>query len=211
MKKIILISIILFSASFIFAQNQNYELKHSLGFSGGWLSGTGFSYRQMNEKDGFQITFGLIMLGDNDYEFEDTYEKWWWADTMKTYSEEYSGKETSGNIGFTYYKPLHKGNRTSFYLLAGISSYLNYGSEFKQDYIYDPIDSLWCVYGEVIESKEFDYTINTGFGIGMEWQILKNNENFILSFEWPLVFSFKEDDFSIMMYIPQAGIHYYFK
>ncbi|MBC8312649.1 MAG: hypothetical protein H8E33_00190 [Candidatus Cloacimonetes bacterium] len=63
----------------------------------------------------------------------------------------------------------------------------------------------------VIESKEFDYTINTGFGIGMEWQILKNNENFILSFEWPLVFSFKKDDFSIMMYIPQAGIHYYFK
>ncbi|MCK4903547.1 MAG: hypothetical protein KAS35_02570, partial [Candidatus Marinimicrobia bacterium] len=70
MKKI---SLLLLVSSFAFSQFS--DLTQGLGFAAGMPSGTGFSYRQMNENHGFQITLGALAYGsdDEDYLEEDPY------------------------------------------------------------------------------------------------------------------------------------------
>lgn len=64
MKKILLL--LLLSSSITFSQSQ--ELTQGLGFAGGMPSGSGFSYRQMNENYGFQVTFGMMVFQEDDFE-----------------------------------------------------------------------------------------------------------------------------------------------
>ncbi|MBT3168725.1 MAG: hypothetical protein HN952_00130 [Candidatus Cloacimonetes bacterium] len=92
-KTILIIAVILFVVGL-----SATDFKHSLGFAGGMISGSGFAYRQMNDNYGFQVTFGITM-SDEDY---------------------------FGSVGFEYIKPLHTGNRTKFYVLTGVSSYFSY-------------------------------------------------------------------------------------
>ena len=56
--------------------------------------------------------------------------------------------------------------------------------------------------------KYSDFIYNIGAGFGIEYKL---NENIRLNLEWPLCFSFYEDQTRIIMYMPQGGIHYYFK
>jgi len=86
-RKKLLILMIILTFTLILTAEEN--LKHGLGFTGGMISGSGFSYRQMNETYGFQFAFGAITFGDTDDNyFEDDYDYYWWHETGSTHTIE---------------------------------------------------------------------------------------------------------------------------
>lgn len=204
MKKLLILIIIL---TFSFALSAEENLRHGLGFTGGMISGSGFSYRQMNENYGFQFALGAITLGDgDDIEFDEI--GFWEEDTLSTYSIEEEGTFYYTNFGASYYKFLHKGEKSIFYFLVGTAAYINFGSVEEQIYGYNQDTQLWEALGEPTEETEVTIRTNFGIGIGIDYML---TENIHLNLDWPFVYSRCDDDFDLIMYIPQAGIHYYFK
>ena len=172
MKKLILI-LIMISISILFAE----ELKHSIGMSAGYISGSGISYRQMNERFGYQIAGGAYYS----YEPEDE------EDVVEdVYTIEYLGMNISG----TGYYILKNWHTSRFYLLAGTT-------------IFDVYDKAKMESGDY--EYEDDIFINVGIGIGLEFPLTKYLH---LSVEWPWYYDGKLE---FLKFIPQAGVHYYFK
>ncbi len=222
MKKVVLIIVVILFVANLSAT----EFKHSLGFAGGMISGSGFAYRQMNENYGFQVTFGILANNghenygyDGDYHHDEDFiysydSEYWTPETDKIYSEYGENlKNLIGNIGVSYYKPLHRGKKSMFYLLAGSSVYFAKTEDKVKDFEIEILSD--STYHYVVMNDEYNEVtkeifINTGIGIGMEYQIFYGNPNLKISLEWPLVFQKSEDNYNIVMYIPQAGIHYYF-
>ena len=151
------------TASILFAE----ELTHSIGMSAGYISGSGISYRQMNEKFGYQIAGGAYYH----YEPEDEEEE--------RELEEYLGWNISG----TFYYILKNWQTSRFYLLAGTT--------------------IFDIYNNI--QNEDDTFVNIGIGIGLEFPLTKY---FHLSVEWPWYYDGKLE---FLKFIPQAGVHYYFK
>ena len=199
MKKI---SLLLLVSSFAFSQFS--DLTQGLGFAAGMPSGTGFSYRQMNENHGFQITLGALAYGsdDEDYLEEDQY-------YYEIYTRQTGGSNNIwGNIGLTYYKPLHRAEKSLFYGFAGISVYYTSEEYMAQDYIYiQEIDSTFTreLVGSEKEVHETNLNEFVGVGLGLSYNITKNIR---LSLELPFTVS---NDGDIWMIVPQGGLHYYFK
>ena len=207
MKKLMTFTIILI---FSFALSADENLRHGLGFTGGMISGSGFSYRQMNENYGFQFAFGALMNNSSDCEycFQESYESDWISVEDDFYTEYSYGNTLNLNLGINFYKPLHKGKKSKLYLLAGTAGYLFSEDVTEQDYEYNDTDSLWVQSGQERIDINTEFTFNIGTGFGIDYNL---SNNIKLNFEWPLVFSFQDGDMNILMYIPQAGIHYYFK
>ena len=210
MKKILILSILLIS----FAFPQGTELSKGLGFAAGMPSGIGFSYRQMNEKNGFQITGGAIVTGyNNEYDFDvertETFLNEWKPNTNEINTERsWDNKNSWANIGFNYFKPLHRAERSQFYAFVGGSTYFN--SEEYQERKYQWVlksDSTYTYtqIGDAVDKRETELDIFVGIGLGLDYQI---TENIRLALELPLTIS---DEGHIWMIIPQGGIHYYFK
>lgn len=203
-----LLSLLLISS---FAFSQYSDLTQGLGFAAGMPSGTGFSYRQMNENHGFQITAGALAFGydDEDYLEEDPYYY-----EMEQKSDEIYTRQTGesnnfwGNIGLTYFKPLHRAKKSLFYGFAAVSAYYTtekyaerdykYFQEADSTYIYKPIS-------EEIELRETDLDMFVGIGVGLTYNIT-NNIRF--SLELPFTIS---NEGHIWMIVPQGGLHYFFK
>jgi len=205
-KKIIILIALLTFALLLTAEE---NLRHGLGFTGGMISGSGFSYRQMNEIYGFQFAFGAITIGDNDdIDFEDEYDDYWWHDTGSNHIMEDEGIFYHTNFGASYYKFLHKGKKSTFYFLVGAATYMNFGKVEEQVYQYNDDDEIWEPLGEPTEENEVNIRANVGFGIGIDYKL---TDNIHLNLDWPLVFSKSDENLDIIMYVPQAGIHYYFK
>ena len=218
MKKWIFIQLIV-SSTIVFAQNT--KLSRGLGLSAGMISGTGFSYRQINEKNGFQISFGIMVFSDedddiNDYYFSDGYasvynSSYWIPDTsdVKTeYEYSYGLSGDWGNLGLTYFIPLHRAKKSLFYTMAGISTYYSSDVKYSRDYKYVILSDSTYSYEPITDiqkTKTSDHGIFFGVGIGIEYQF---TENIRMSADLPLTFSSKGD---IIMTIPQIGIYYYFK
>ncbi len=182
------------------------------------ISGTGFSYRQMTDIHGFQLTFGIMKFGDDenmdDLYFSEGYNSGynpvnWIPDTSRTYTEyEYGYGGSWGNIGLTYYKVLHVGERSRFYTLAGASMYYSSGSDYKREYRYTLLSDSTYSYGPVGDLEELyptDLVYFVGGGIGLEYEI---TENIRMSAELPLSFSNRG---LITMFIPHLAVHYYYK
>lgn len=203
-----LLSLLLISS---FAFSQYSDLTQGLGFAAGMPSGTGFSYRQMNENHGFQITAGGLAYSydDEDYLEEDPYYY-----EMEQKSDEIYTRQTGesnnfwGNIGLTYYKPLHRAEKSLFYGFAGISVYYTSEEYMAQDYIYiQEIDSTFTreLVGSEKELRETDLDMFVGIGVGLTYNIT-NNIRF--SLELPFTIS---NEGHIWMIVPQGGLHYFFK
>ena len=207
MKKVSLIIIILLALSMLTAEEK--ELEYGLGFSGGLISGSGFSFRKLNDDFGYQINLGALM--DNSSECDDCFPENYhgeWIEDDDSFTDYSYGNTTHANLGINIYKPLHNGKRSKLYLLAGTAGYFFREKISEQDYTYNDIDSLWVQTGQRRDATETEFTLNLGAGFGFDYKL---SENIKLNLEWPLVFSFPEDDMRIYMYIPQVGIHYYFK
>ncbi len=207
MKKILILIMIFTLAMALSAED---ELRHGLGFTGGMISGSGFSYRQMNETYGFQFAFGALMDNSSECEdcFAESYDADWIYEEDGIYTESSYGNIMHMNLGLSIYKPLHHGKKSSLYLLVGTAGYLFSEDITEQDYIFNDTDDLWVQSGQERVESNTELAINVGAGFGIEYNL---SSNIKLNFEWPLVFSFQEEDLNIFMYIPQAGIHYYFK
>lgn len=197
-----------------FAFSQYSDLTQGLGFAAGMPSGTGFSYRNMNENHGFQITVGALAFSyDDDYDLPDERIEFahdgWEPNTDEIYTESsWDNDEFWGNIGLTYFKPLHRAEKSLFYGFAAVSTYYTtekyiereykYFQETASTYIYKPIS-------EEIELRETDLDIFVGIGVGITYNIT-NNIRF--SLELPFTVS---DQGHIWMIVPQGGLHYFFK
>ncbi|MBU0711564.1 hypothetical protein KKC74_15385 [bacterium] len=218
MKKWIFIQLIV-SLTIVFAQDNN--LSKGLGLSAGMISGTGFSYRQMNEKNGFQISLGIKYISDEDddintYYFSDGYTRdynsdYWIPDTSDItteYEYSYGCSGPWGNLGLTYFIPLHRAKKSLFYTMVGIGTYYSSDVKYSRDYKYVILSDSTYSYEPITDIQKIiisDYVIFFGIGMGIEYQF---TENIRMSADLPLTFSNYGD---IIMTIPQIGIYYYFK
>ncbi|HPG38403.1 MAG TPA: outer membrane beta-barrel protein [bacterium] len=210
MKKTIIFLLIVIAA--VQAYSQEKELSQALGFFGGMISGSGFSYRQMQDNWGWQINFGVLSF-KNDDEFSEgysytVYDGSWMPDPNMISTEYRSGRETWANVGITLFKPLHRSGKSLFYVMAGVSNYYSDQEEYEQDYKYSPVDEDTYHYGPHGEKRvtnDKENTFHVGAGLGFEYRL---TDNIRLSLEWPLSYG---SDGNINMYIPQGGVHYYFK
>ena len=206
MKKVLLPMFLTISVAF----SQYSDLTHGLGFAAGMPSGIGFSYRQMNENYGFQVTMGALAYSyDEDYLEDDPYYYEMEQKSDEIYTVPTGGNNNFwGNIGLTYYKPLHRAEKSLFYGFAGISVYYTSEEYMAQDYIYiQEIDSTFT--HELVGSEKKVHVTNLneyiGFGLGLSYNITKNIR---LSLELPFTVSNNGD---IWMIVPQGGLHYFFK
>jgi len=209
MKKVIIP--IFLTISFAFSQYS--DLTHGLGFAAGMPSGTGFSYRQMNENYGFQITMGALAFNyddEYDYYFDesprpilDNY-----IPEMNLTQRSESNDHFWGNIGLTYFKPLHRAEKSLFYGFAGVSAYYTTEKYVERDYQYfQETDStyIYIPIGAEKELRETDLDMFIGIGLGISYNI---TENIRFSLELPFTVS---NQGHIWMIVPQGGLHYYFK
>jgi opacity protein-like surface antigen len=207
MKKNIVILIVVFALVSLSAEKK--ELKTALGFAGGMISGSGFSFRNLNNKNGFQINFGAIMQNvDCDYCFEDELPEDFFTDTNKIYTLENTNSYSNINIGLNFYSVLHNGKRSKLYVIGGGAGYFSIDLVYEQNYDFSITHHQWETVDSTSEHKEINMTLNIGGGFGFEYKL---SDNIALNLEWPLVVSFFDRTTNIYMYIPQAGIHYYFK
>ena len=204
MKKLILIIMLISLSGLLLAGETG---RHGLGFAGGMISGSGFSYRYFGSKNGVQINFAVVSRNDNDYSFPDSYHN-----NMGTgddvFTDRYYGRDTFINIGFNYLRPLHSTSKSQFYVLGGAAVYYNLEEYFEQEYVYNENSDIYEKLGDVKESDEEEIFVNFGAGIGISYNLTKNIVIFV---DWPLVASFEGDNMGITMAIPQGGIHYFFK
>ena len=211
MKKLLLPLFII--SSFTFSQYS--DLTQGLGFAAGMPSGLGFSYRQMGENHGFQITTGALAFSyDDEYDLpgeriESVYDGWE-PNTNEIITEQSwdSNDQFWGNIGLTYFKPLHRAEKSLFYGFAGISAYYTTEKYMKRDYEYFQETDSTYIYkpvGEEIELHETDLNMFVGIGVGLTYNIT-NNIRF--SLELPFTIS---NEGHIWMIVPQGGLHYFFK
>jgi hypothetical protein len=175
------------------------NLSKAIGFSGGMISGSGFSYRKIDEKGGYQINGGLV--GWNRNEQLPAESDLWYSHKIAT---EYAwNMHVNGNIGVNLYKTLRKAQKSTLYLLWGGAIYVDAEQEISRKHLN----------GKYISDEESTWDshirLNAGAGFGFEYHI---TENIHIAMEWPLTLSFAgNSEFEIIMYIPQGGIHYYFE
>lgn len=212
MKQICIILLLLLSNNYA----QTTDFSKGIGLGAGMISGTGFSYRHLNDKNGFQITFGIMKFGE-DEQYDDLYfsEGYtsayysWIPDTSGTHTEyEYGYGGSWGNVGLTYFKILNEGKRSKFYWFTGASMYYSSGSDYKREYKYTILSDSTYSYapvGDIEELYPADITYFIGAGIGLEYEV---TQNIRLSAELPLSFSNRG---MITMFIPQLAIHYFYR
>jgi len=176
-----LIFIIIITASILSAE----ELTHSLGMSAGYISGSGISYRQMREKIGYQIAGGVI------YNYEPDID-----------NPELDNEYLGANISGTFYYLLHNKKTTRFYLLGGTTIFRVFEKGIDDDEWFNPETGFW----EIKKSPTInEIYINIGIGLGLEFPLTKYLH---MSLEWPWYY---DDKIEFIKFIPQAGVHYYFK
>lgn len=209
MKKMIILVVLLFLVLAAFAEENTYQ--YGVGFGGGMISGSGFSFRRLNENGGYQINFGILKrsYNDDDWEFGESHESQYYeGDNGTTYTDYYLDENLNLNIGVNGYRTLHKGQKTKLYFLGGGAIYVDKETRHEQDFLLNEVDDIWETNGDEREKIVTENSFNVGVGIGFDYHITKSIS---LAIEWPLVVSFTDDATNIYMYIPQGGIHYYFR
>ncbi|HOD18559.1 MAG TPA: hypothetical protein PKJ14_08010 [Candidatus Cloacimonadota bacterium] len=180
----------------------NPDSTHALGFHFGLVSGYGLSYRHFCHEGkfqnfGFQGVVGGYSSGKNeaslkvqDAEREGDY----LIDTD-------AGRKYYINIGLNGIYELKRTSVFNFYLLGG----MDWSYETKKLYHqkYDPADS--SAYGNIYTDHKIKSLLSMGLGPGVEINL---GRYFKLAVELPITYT---GEHNLVMYIPQAGIYYYFR
>ncbi len=213
MKKIFL-SVIMFSLAIVlFSQADNF--KNGFGFSAGMNSGVGLSYQHNFTKTAYKLTFGILAYNGN-YDCYTESEKPFEMDstavinTTDTWEDSCEGNHLSGNFGAQYFYYLHQAKKSSFYLSFGVALFYSSQKYQNQKYKYEMVDSTHyqtVAIGDKYYTTENRMTINSGVGIGLDYNFTKN---IVFSFGMPITFSYSDDNFRIYMYVPQASLMYFF-
>ena len=176
MKRILLFILLTTSITLLSAD----VLGRSIGMSAGYISGSGFSYRVMNGKTGYQIAGGLLY---NKREKE-----------LHNSDDSYDRISSGSNISATFYYNLINKKTSRFYLLTGSTFFRVY----EKHEIHDYLDNTY----EIVETTH-SY-LNIGIGIGLEFPLTKH---FHASVDWPWYY---DNKVNFLKFIHQAGVHYYF-
>lgn len=219
MKKLVLIALtlaILSCLNLAWAQNETTDeslntpsvsmANQGFGVHFGNVSGSGYAWRYMNDKHGVQLVLGGFTTGDNGVFFSPQIPV---ADTLDTWDTE-NGRKYYMNFGVNYLKPLKQTEFTLFYLHAGLNWNYSDQKQYKQRYsLYsipeDGGNNIYTKAGSPTVSHKISSYVNIGAGPGFEIALGRYVK---LSLELPVTYTGKDE---FLMYIPQAGLYYYFQ
>ena len=185
-----------------------YNGSRSLGIQFGSSSGSGYVMRWIGETHGLQATLGASTSGDNDVKFpEYIYEE---DVDVSGASVNYDrrGRKTSLTAGLNYIHILDESSKTRFFIALGGSYKIAREKVFTRRY-------------NSLQSSYYDYSLDTtvpmtdeirkkdvwtvGAGPGFEFVL---DRHFRFTIDLPITYNSDEE---IVMYIPQVGLHYYFR
>lgn len=173
----------------------------------GNVSGNGYAWRYMTDNNGIQLVLGGYTSGDNSYHFPSTYSNYESNPAPFVYDRD-PGRKYYINFGANYIKPLKRTQYSLFYVHAGVN--WNYSDQriYTQKYVYETESGSENIYSlddsPVISHKVKSY-VNIGAGPGFELALGRYVK---LALELPVTYTGKDE---FLMYIPQAGLYYYFK
>ena len=207
MKRLLVIVVLLFVVCLSQGQTQSSKLKEEsrntgLGFHFGTISGNGFSYRKYYKKGGLQVTLGGITSGSK--EIYNTIYGNYGSASIITITK--NGRETKLSSAVNYVRTLDTSQVGRFYIVAGGSLLSSFIRQYEIDYQMVEVNYYTRIKDHPERKKwDSDYAYYFGFGLGYDFNLW---ENFHCVVELPLTI---DNESEIKMYIPQAGIYYFFK
>lgn len=202
---LVILGLLLFAAS-AFGENGNGNT-HGFGVHFGNVSGNGYAYRYITDKLGIQLVVGGMTSGDNHYSMPDQLIIYDSPHPLTTVRVD-NGRKYNFNLGGNIILPLKRTTGSMFYLHAGTNWKYSDQKQYKQDYQrYSSSDyqANYSPTGDVTTSHKMKSYFNVGIGPGVE---LSAGKYFKLALELPITYT---GDNEFIMYIPQAGLYYYFK
>jgi hypothetical protein len=173
----------------------------------GNVSGNGYAWRYLKEKWGVQLVVGGLTSGKNDYSFDEGYYNYDTNPASSVFQKD-NGRKYYFNLGANGILPLSRTSSMLFYLHGGINWQYTDQQVYNQEYIYDYSSGSTNYYdqsGDPTISHKIKSYANIGVGPGFEFFIGKNLK---LALELPITYTGNNEFY---MYIPQAGLYYYFK
>ena len=170
------------------------DSRTALGLHFGTSSGNGYSMRWMKGDRGLQCTFGAYTAGSNDN--VDDYDDDSYLVSIRTAE----GRRTSLELAANYLHTLDEFPNGLLYIMAGGSFKYFQKRMFEVDVNNHQID--WDSERSYLK-RQLRWTIGAGPGFEIGY-----GSNFRFALEVPLTYNWKDE---IVMYIPQAGIYYYFR
>lgn len=186
---------------------RNYGNK-SLGIQFGSSSGSGYAMRWIGQTHGLQITLGALSTGDNDVKFQ----QYLWNEDIDSDAQtvEYTreGRRTTLSAGLNYIHVLDQSDRTRFFVAMG-GAY-RVGREQRFTRVYNLQQGTYPEYELDYDIPMTEETVNVdkwtvGAGPGFEFVL---DRRFRFTIDLPVTYS---SDDKIVMYVPQVGLHYYFR
>jgi hypothetical protein len=199
----------------VYAQSKNQHNSdndaetQAFGVHFGNVSGNGYAYRYLGQQLGIQLVGGGFTTGNNNASLpnrvidNDNYTN---PPSLITRTDD--GRKYSFNLGGNLIFPLKRTGSALFYLHTGVCWKYSDLKIYKQNYSLDYISNYTSYYepsGGVYSSHKVKSYVNYGIGPGVE---LLAGKYFKLSLELPITYTGNDE---LIMYIPQAGLYYYFK
>jgi hypothetical protein len=202
---LIIITCVLIITASLFAEEINTNDRHAFGIHFGNVSGNGYAYRYMTEKYGIQVVAGGFTSGSNSHSFADRIYRYDSNNDINlTLTDE--GRKYSINLGGNLIVPLKKTENSLFYIHGGICWFYSDRKTYNRDYNIDNVyPGYYDAVGETYTTHKIRSYMNIGAGPGVELLVGKY---FKLALELPVTYT-GNDEF--IMYIPQAGLYYYFR
>lgn len=201
MRRYTIMMIILLFAISIYAID---ETSLSMGFHFGTSTGSGYSFRKWGDLNGAQATIAAYSYGKSNPSFPSSF--WDSESDQNTITVVRDGRKTNFTLGLNYLWSLHKGEWHRFYIISGGAFSLNSVKEFRMDYVRSDTYSYYDPRPTTKRSSwEQHNKWSIGAGPGFE---IKIGGRFHFTLELPMTLNEKGD---IVMYIPAAGLYYYFK
>jgi len=174
------------------------------GMHFGNVSGNGYSWRIIGEKLGVQLVVGGLTSGNSDYYLPDSFYSY--EPLPSPYVKRDNGRKYSFNSGLNLILPLKNREGMMFYLHGGINWMYSDTKQYKRLYVVDTGNAnTFDAAGDVLTGHKIRSYVNIGMGPGFEYYVSKS---FKIALELPMTYTGKGE---FIMYIPQAGLYYYYK
>ena len=172
----------------------------AIGLRLGTSSGTGYSYRSLNNGSGFQFALGAMSSMNNKVKFSNTVK-------VDSNENEIVRKKTDGRIsvslGLNWIQALTKAHHTRLYIMAGGSYLYARKTEYEQTYVHESSDT-YVISGDKRKKIKNSDVWTIGVGPGLEFF---TDKNLRVCIEVPTTINSKGE---VIPYIPQVGLYYYF-
>lgn len=198
MRNVMLVLLICLMAQVIVAKPAR-----GLGLHFGTVSANGFSYRQFNMSNGFQITAGVISLGDDVvyYNIPSTVD---YNNAPRIILSE-DGRRVKTNLGLNYLYSLANNPSGRFYVFGGASTIISRVKQIKQEFYL--VNYFYTADLSKPRTSDWENRVSYYVGMGLGFE-LNLGRNFVWAIEMPITLNDKGD---VMMYVPQSGLYYFFK